>query len=154
MVCSCSSVASWVEVLEIVDVIDDGRVRAFLNALVQLVEHALINGVTSLSGANQLGRIVLWLPGNVFLGLSEHLTELLEALNVRLDDVELVQALKLVEHGHRTVVLVRARLRQILVPDKVDLVALRLVIWVLLQSNLLPETLDGHEDDTVLARLL
>lgn len=154
MVCSCSSVASWVEVLEIVDVIDDGRVRAFLNALVQLVEHALINGVTSLSGANRLGRIVLRLPGNVFLGLSEHLTELLEALNVRLDDVELVQALKLVEHGHRTVVLVRARLRQILVPDKVDLVALRLVIWVLLQSNLLPETLDGHEDDTVLARLL
>ncbi len=96
-----------VEVLKVIDVVDNRGVCALFNALVELVKHALVDGVALLLLA-KLAHIVLWLFRVVVLGFLEHLAELLEALDVSLDHVELLKAFVLVKDGRRTVGFVRA----------------------------------------------
>ena len=81
---------------------------------------------------------------------AQFLTEQVIALDVRLDDIKLVEALILVEVSVLTTSCRIAATRLVvLVPDEVGLLLL-----VSLQGNLLPQTLDGHEDDAMLTRLL
>ena len=79
------------------------------------------------------------------------LTEQVIPLDVRLYHIQLVQALILGEDGVLACCCTSsfATAGLALVPDEISLLLL-----VSLQGNLLPQTLDGHEDDAMLTSLL
>ena len=109
---------------------------------IELLLHPLEVGLLRLLSNLLLIRVTNW-P-------AQFLTEQVIALDVRLDDIKLVETLILVEVGVLTTSCRIATTRLVvLVPDEVGLLLL-----VSLQGNLLPQTLNGHEDDAMLTSLL
>ena len=123
-----------IEVTEVFDFVRSSRV--VLQGLGHLLEIGLLGLLTNL--------IML------FNRFTQLLGEEVETLNVGLDGVQLRQAVFLGESRLSATLVHFFSARHILVPNEVHLV----VVLFVLKSNLLPETLDGHENNAMLTRLL
>ena len=109
---------------------------------IQLLLHPLEVGLLRLLANLLLICVTNW--------LAQFLTEQVVALDVCLDHIKLVQTLILIEISVlATGCGITSTWLVALVPDEVGLLLL-----VILQGNLLPQTLDGHENNAMLARLL
>lgn len=148
----CSAVAALRDGLELFKLGDFFRLTAHL---LQLVNHVLEVGV--LGCATDLLLALRNLNVKLFAILvsfdisAESLAEITEAFDVSLDDVEILDALIFIEDRDIVLPFVPVGLLAAhFMIDEVDLVA----VLTPLDCDFLPNALDRHQNDAVLARLL